>query len=115
MSKKKKIEKELAKLKVQEENDSQVVQMKFSEDKFYNDQSIAHFEKGKVYEIRGGDQIMRWLKRGGEIVKGELEIQEQEVNQSVLADKVEVAPGVEPGDSKSNDDGESLEVELDAE
>lgn len=85
MSKKNNAAKAAAKAAAQKTNDEQVVQMTFSEDKFYKDQDVAHFEKGKTYTIRGGDQIQRWLKRGGKIVKGELTVPAVEDNSSTLS------------------------------
>jgi hypothetical protein len=82
-------------LKARQENDAQIVKMKFKEDKFYNNPFVAHFEKDKIYEVRGGDMIQRWLKRGGEIVQGELEVPEPKPNPSVLVEeqpKQEEAP-----------------------
>ena len=71
MSEKKK-QKAAAKITDDLKNSYDSVQMKFSEDKFYNDLTKPYFEKGKIYKVEGGDQIQRWLKRGGEIVSGEL-------------------------------------------
>ena len=132
MSKVNKQNKIQAKQKAQEENDSQVVVMKFSEDKFYNDQTIPHFEKGKEYEVRGGDQILRWLKRGGVIVSGELSIPEHKLNLSGLvqnehseqkpyvsdAEKKEleeqkVANEEDSGNDKPKENSEESEVEID--
>ena len=84
MSKARKAAKEQAKVAAKKLNDEQVVKMKFSEDKFYSDPTKVHFEKGKVYEIVGADQIQRWVKRGGEIVSGELSAPEAVDNPSVV-------------------------------
>lgn len=77
MSKQKKLAKAAA-AEAAENEPKQKVVMVFSEDKFYNDLSKPLYEKGKPYEIVGADMIQRWLKRGGEIVKGELKYGEPE-------------------------------------
>lgn len=40
--------------------------MRFSEDKYYNHDVI--YQKGQIYEVPD-NMVMRWLKRGGEIVE----------------------------------------------
>jgi hypothetical protein len=67
-----------------EASKEQVVKMRFKENKFYNNPNEIHFEKDKIYEIKGAGLIQRWLKRGGEIVEGELEFPEAKVNPSEL-------------------------------
>ena len=97
----KKLKKALAVKEKSEQDSVQVVKMRFKEDKFYKDQDVAHFEKGKVYEVKGADQIQRWLKRGGEIVEGQLEIPLVEVNPSVVVSPVEAEkPVVDEVDSE---------------
>jgi len=86
MAKANKAAKAKALVEAKEHNDAQVVKMKFSEDKFYNDFTKAHFEAGKVYEVKGADMIQRWLKRGGEIVSGELTSPKIEDNSSVVVE-----------------------------
>lgn len=67
------------------------VLMVFSEDKYYQDYNTPHFIKGQEYLIKGGDQIARWLKRGGQVVGGEIpthegEMPAHEVNESTTVD-----------------------------
>ena len=62
----------------------QSVKMKFSEHKYYNDLNVPMFEAGKVYVLEGADWIQRWIKRGGQIVEGELEFPEVIPNPSVI-------------------------------
>lgn len=108
MSKQKKVQKVLAEKEALNEGIKQVVKMKFYEDKFYNDPAKAHFEKGKVYEVKGADQIQRWLKRGGVIVEGQLEVPEQEVNPSVVVEDpaAEVDSNVEAGEGDDSQEKE---------
>ena len=82
----------------------QKVKMIFSEEKFYNDLTKPHFEKGKIYDVVGADQIQRWLKRGGKIVEGELEMAKaDEPNPSeIVGQSEEVAKVIESGDSEIN-------------
>lgn len=72
--------------KQKEVDDQQSVKMKFKEDKFYNDLNVPLYEKDKVYEIKGADMIQRWVRRGGEIVEGELEFPEAKVNVSEVSE-----------------------------
>lgn len=73
MSKNKKETKVQAKVAAVKVDAEQEVKMKFSENKFYNDLKTPIYNKGEVYTVKGADMIQRWLKRGGEIVSGELE------------------------------------------
>lgn len=86
MSRNRKLMKAVAEQVKHDLDAQQAVKMKFNEDKFYSDLTVPHFEKGKVYEIKGADQIQRWLKRGGEIVQGGLDIPPQEINNSAIVD-----------------------------
>lgn len=88
MSKKKKFEKLQVEEVVMGSEVEQIVKMKFKEDKFYTDRSKPYFEKGKIYEVKGTDQIQRWLKRGGEIVEGELKYPKTELNLSEVVQPV---------------------------
>ena len=110
--------KKLAKLQqVQAKKDQdseQVVKMKFKEDKFYNDQTVPYYEKGKVYEVRGADMIQRWLKRGGEIVEGELEFPEHEVNPSTVVDPAgDKDPSGEVDNNENAGDGDDSQDDED--
>lgn len=79
MSKAKKaIKKAKKESSLEESNQPQVVKMKFSEDKYYNDLDKPIFEKDKVYELEGAGWIQRWVKRGGEVVEGEIPFPEQD-------------------------------------
>lgn len=60
------------------------VKMRFKEHKYYNDLHTPMFEQGKVYELEGAEWIQRWLKRGGEIVEGELSFPEAVSDKSEL-------------------------------
>ena len=99
--------KEKAKSKQTNEN---VVKMKFKEHKFYRDMSTPHYYAGQVYEIEGADQIQRWLKRGGEIVEGNITAPEAEINLSTASQNIpvekevvpEVAKESEPSEDESN-------------
>lgn len=109
----------IAALKTKQKEDAgQVVKMRFSEDKFYNDLSVAHFEKGKIYEIHGADQIQRWVKRGGEIVQGEIEVSKPDVpNPSELIGGIETKeaePVSEVENHEESRDSESTEKESDS-
>ena len=76
------------------------VRMVFKEHKYYNDMDTPMFEAGKVYMLEGADWIARWLKRGGEIVEGELELPDHDVNPSqIVANAPEKA---ETGDKESS-------------
>jgi len=81
----------------------QKAKMIFSEEKFYNDMSVPYFEKNKIYEVVGADQIQRWVKRGGKIVEGGLEMAEaDESNPSeIVGQSEEVANIIESGDIES--------------
>lgn len=83
------------------ENDKQVEMMRFTEDKYYNDLTIPLYEKGKVYEIRGADMIMRWMKRGGEILT---EDQLKELTKQ--SSKEPVAPPEKPTEDVSKENQE---------
>lgn len=72
------------KAQAREKADQQSVVMKFKDNKFYNDQEKPLYEAGKEYRIQGADMIQRWLKRGGEIVGGELEMPDQTADPSHL-------------------------------
>jgi hypothetical protein len=63
---------------------SGAVKMKFSEHKYYNDLNKPMFMAGEVYVLEGVEWISRWLKRGGEIVQGDLVMPEHVVNKSQL-------------------------------
>lgn len=93
-----------------------VVKMKFTEHKYYNDLNNPIFFAGKVYEIEGDDQIQRWLKRGGIIVSGELKLPEQDApNPSVL-----IPEGNKPKEEKqeqepvaiNNESGDSSSIQI---
>lgn len=61
------------------------VKMRFSEHKYYTDLEKPIFMAGKVYELEGAEWIHRWLKRGGEIVAGEIpSTQPDEPNPSTI-------------------------------
>lgn len=60
------------------------VKMKFSEHKYYNDLNEPIFRAGEVYELEGAEWIQRWLKRGGVIVEGNLEMPSAEPNPSTV-------------------------------
>lgn len=109
----------IAALKLKEREDAgQVVKMRFSEDKFYNDLSVAHFEKGKIYDIHGADQIQRWVKRGGEIVQGSIEVSKPDVaNPSSIVGGVETKEPEAVSEVENHEesrDSESTEIESDS-
>lgn len=88
MGKEKKMKKVEKKKAAVEADMSQKVKMKFSEDKFYNDLNKPMFLAGEIYELEGAGWIQRWLKRGGEIVEGEMPLPPQdEPNPSEIVDK----------------------------
>lgn len=66
------VSKEKTPLKITETLPKGTVLMKFTEHKYYNDLSTPLFYAGKVYELEGADWIQRWLKRGGEIIEGDV-------------------------------------------
>ena len=78
--KEKKLKKAATKVIEKAKDLSQSVKMKFSEDKFYNDPNVPMFQAGKVYDMEGGDWIQRWLKRGGEIVYGEMPLPPSDIS-----------------------------------
>lgn len=59
-----------------------VVKMRFKEHKYYNDLTTPAFYAGEIYELEGAEWIQRWLKRGGEIVEGTLEMPKPEAVQT---------------------------------
>lgn len=87
-----------------QEDAKQKVVMVFKEDKFYNDLSVPHFKAGEKYVIEGADQIQRWLKRGGDIVEGELKINNPAPDESKI---------VESPESSSSGQNEEVEMEDD--
>lgn len=64
------------------------VKMKFKEHMYYNDLNNPMFNAGEIYELEGADWIQRWLKRGGEIVEGDLVLPKgDKPNPSALVNK----------------------------
>ena len=94
--------------KIAEEGKSKKVLMRFGEDMFYNDQTKPYFEKGKVYEVKGADQIERWLKRGGVIVEGtyagDEKLEAPVPVKDHLEDKSKELEAVASGEEKTEDD-----------
>ena len=64
----KKVEKQIA---VQELSGSPKVQMMFGKEVFFKSQTVPHFLPGKVYDVEARS-VDKWLKRGGQIVTGEM-------------------------------------------
>lgn len=108
------------------ENSVNTVKMVFKEDKYYNDLNEPKYRAGIVYDIIGSDQIQRWLKRGGEIVEGQLEFPLPDpVNPSTVvepktSEPTPAAPDQEPaqvdngktsGDSGSTQDQDETDSE----
>lgn len=100
MSKDKKEMKTAAKESVKTEQAQVKAKMRFTEDKYYSDPNVVHFEKGKVYEVCGQDMINRWLKRGGEIVTEEM--LKQEAKPKTVETKVETKVEVKKPDEASD-------------
>jgi len=78
--------------------------MKFSKDMFYTDRDVPLYQKGKVYDVEDR-MVVRWLKRGGEIVEDAPKVQEEvktapkeqvEPKEEKLEDKVVVATQSKP-------------------
>lgn len=90
------------------------VKMKFSEEKFYNDQTKPMFEAGKVYELEGFDWIQRWLKRGGEIVE-ELKVKPvpvQEAPKEIEQDLEHLADEEEKLEDDSKEESKSQKKQI---
>jgi len=81
-------------IKVEDALAKDTVKMRFKENKFYNDLDVPLYIAGEVYVIKGADMIQRWLKRGGEIVEGDLEFPETEANPSDVVPVGEQTPEV---------------------
>lgn len=109
---KRKLEKEAKRQAEQEASDSKKVLMRFSEDKFYNDLDNPVFEKGKIYEISGADKILRWTKRGGEIIEAKDLKKGEETLQPNQPDPVEPVTS-DPEETENSDEGEDLSDEED--
>jgi hypothetical protein len=76
------------------------VKMRFATHQYYNDLKNPIFYAGEVYELEGADWIQRWLKRGGEIVDGEMPTPKpEEQNPSVI-----VSPGAGAVDNDEDTD-----------
>lgn len=89
--------------KVEENLAPNKVKMTFKEHKYYNDMNNPMFYAGEVYELEGADWIARWIKRGGVIVEGALEIPNDEPNPSTLVgDEPPVAAEPEEGFKDNN-------------
>jgi hypothetical protein len=105
-------------LKVQESLAPDVVKMRFTEHKYYNDLDKPIFEAGKIYELSGADWIQRWLRRGGEIVEGQLSFPiPDEPNPSTIVpqnSKLESDKGEESEDGETTDQGKASGDDSDA-
>lgn len=87
------------------------VVMKFPKDMYYKNYTDVHFEKDKEYVIEAQD-ITRWLKRGGQIVSGELPVAEE-----VETPQEDVVPSstvdVQPEQPVQGEDSPSADVVVD--